>query len=259
MDKREIPASNSIPKNLLDIICILESDEISHSWKLIRNSDSFSLVIKTPAKNANPTPLKNNASGQPANRQDKKQVSSDDKLRKRSKRKKKSPSTVARDRSRRKAFWKTIKSSKKSQSKNARQQETRTEAIQPELDLPSSVSEVVKDPTHRHLTSESDTDNSVPIHEDLNELSAEVAEAEQSSELDSEELEFRKCLMNQSYEPDSDDDSPSSCAKCMTEGDNLPRCTGCRYMRYCSKACQVADWPSHKQLCKAIQALPSLK
>lgn len=179
MDNKEFSASNFIPKNLLDIICILESDETRHSWKIIRNLDGFSLVVKIRAKNAEPTPLKNNASGQPANRQDKKPVSPNDKLiSKRPKRKKKSPSTVARDRARRKAFWETVKSSKKTQLKNARQQETRTEAIQPELDPPSSVSEVVKDPTYSHLTSDLNIDNSIPIHEDLNELSAGAAGAE---------------------------------------------------------------------------------
>ena len=40
---------------------------------------------------------------------------------------------------------------------------------------------VVNDPSHRHLTSESETVLSVPIYKDLNKLSANVAEPEQLS------------------------------------------------------------------------------
>ena len=94
MDKQDCSAANFIPKTLLDVICIIESDESQYSWKLIRNLDSFSLVVKSRAKNANPTPLKDGASGQPASHQ----VKSDDTLRKRRKQIQKSPSTFARDR-----------------------------------------------------------------------------------------------------------------------------------------------------------------
>ena len=51
----------------------------------------------------------------------------------------------------------------------------------------------------------------------LHELSAEDAESEKSSILDtSGELEFRKYLLSQSSEPDSDVDSPNVCGNCMT-------------------------------------------
>ena len=70
---------------------------------------------------------------------------------KRQKQKKKSPSTLARDPSQIKAFWKIIKSTKKSHA-------ARNDATQPRLDLPSSISEVVKEHTHIHLTNELDND-----------------------------------------------------------------------------------------------------
>ena len=60
MDK-EFTASNFIPGKLLDIICILEREEKRHSYKIIRNKNNFSLIIKFGAKNAETTPLKNNA------------------------------------------------------------------------------------------------------------------------------------------------------------------------------------------------------
>ena len=158
MDKKEFTASNFIPERLLDIICILERDEKYHSYKIIRNKKTFSLIAKFGAKNEETTPLKNNASAQNTARyQDKKQVSSEDmKLckskRKRGKKvssphasgvksesqhsdknqessndaqaeqpklkKKKTPAQVARDSARRKAFWKRTKLARQLRAKN---------------------------------------------------------------------------------------------------------------------------------------------
>ena len=88
----------------------------------------------------------------------------------------------------------------------------------------------------RHLTV--DEVNTPKLQPDLNKLCAEEAESEQSG---------------------SDIDSPSVCGNCSKERGQFPRCTGCKYVRYCSKNCQVEDWPWHKQLCQAIQTLPSLR
>ena len=52
-----------------------------HSYKIIRNRNHFSLIAKFPARNDEPTPLKNNASVQHTeSHQEKKQVSSEEKL-----------------------------------------------------------------------------------------------------------------------------------------------------------------------------------
>ena len=81
MEEQESSAPNFIPKDLLDIICILERDERHHSYKIVRNRTGFSLIAKFGAKNVEPTPLKNNASvQQTASHQDKKQLSAEDKL-----------------------------------------------------------------------------------------------------------------------------------------------------------------------------------
>ena len=64
MDKKEVTASNFIPEKLLDIISILERDEKQHSYKIIQIKNNFSLIAKSGAKNAETTPLKNNASDQ---------------------------------------------------------------------------------------------------------------------------------------------------------------------------------------------------
>ena len=133
-----------MPKDLIEIICILERDEKCHSYKIIRKMKYFTLVTKFPAKNGESTPLKNYASGrQTASHQDKKEVSSEEKpLNRKPKReknkfstlpsgpksakqpsvqdssnvkaeqpklKKKPPAVVARDRARRKEYWKRMK------------------------------------------------------------------------------------------------------------------------------------------------------
>ena len=46
MDKKELTASNFIPERFLDIICILESDEKNHSYKIIRNKKTFTRMKK---------------------------------------------------------------------------------------------------------------------------------------------------------------------------------------------------------------------
>ena len=82
MEEQESSAPNFIPKDLLDIICILERDKRHHSYKIVRNRTGFSLIVKFGAKNVESTPLKNNASvQQTASHQDKKQLSSENKLR----------------------------------------------------------------------------------------------------------------------------------------------------------------------------------
>ena len=63
MDK-EFTASNFIPERLLDIICILESDEKHHVYKIVQNKKTFSLIAKFGTKNEETTPLKDNASAQ---------------------------------------------------------------------------------------------------------------------------------------------------------------------------------------------------
>ena len=83
MDEKEFTASNFIPKDLLEIIRILERGEKHHSYKIIRNRNHFSprLIAKFYARKGEPTPLKNNASvQQTASHQEKKRVSSEDKL-----------------------------------------------------------------------------------------------------------------------------------------------------------------------------------
>jgi hypothetical protein len=48
-----------------------------------------------------------------------------------------------------------------------------------------------------------------------------------------------------------------ACATCEAKGDDgveLQLCSGCGFTRYCSAACQKADWRGHKAICKRLQA-----
>ena len=50
----------------------------------------------------------------------------------------------------------------------------------------------------------------------------------------------------------------SACRACgegrgKAAGGKLLKCGKCNVMHYCSKVCQVADWPSHKLQCKELQ------
>tara|TARA_B100000683_G_scaffold6006_1_gene6658 strand:- start:119 stop:1072 length:954 start_codon:yes stop_codon:yes gene_type:complete len=41
------------------------------------------------------------------------------------------------------------------------------------------------------------------------------------------------------------------CVNCGVQATKLRQCNACRLVGYCSKECQEADWPSHKEFCKA--------
>ena len=77
-----------------------------------------------------------------------------------------------------------------------------------------------------------------------------------SVDLESDDSQFRKHLL--SYIPEPDTEPPNICSNCDGEGE-LKKCTGCKFARYCSNRCQAVDWPSHRELFKAIQSLPRLK
>jgi len=43
------------------------------------------------------------------------------------------------------------------------------------------------------------------------------------------------------------------CDYCLAAPDNLFKCSNCKYVSYCGKACQVRDWSIHKIECKCLQ------
>ena len=96
MDETEFTASNFMPSDLLEIICILERGKKCHSYKIIRKRNYSTLITKFPAKSGESMPLKNNASGrQTASHQDKKEVSSEEKLPNRKQKRRKNKSSTS--------------------------------------------------------------------------------------------------------------------------------------------------------------------
>ena len=53
MDKTEFTASNFMPRDLLEIICILERGEKCHSYKIIRKRNYFTLSLNFPPRMEN--------------------------------------------------------------------------------------------------------------------------------------------------------------------------------------------------------------
>jgi len=43
------------------------------------------------------------------------------------------------------------------------------------------------------------------------------------------------------------------CANCNKSGDDLKLCTGCRYVHYCGRDCQLAHRKAHKKRCKEME------
>ena len=354
MDKKEGSSTNLMPDDLLEIICILERGEKHKSYKIIRKRNNFSLTTKFPAKNGEKTPSKNYASARgTATHQEKRDFSSDYKLRnKRKKRrrnksshasksaskhpdkklidssnvrpaqpkpkkssalvasqhtdkkhkdspdvklaqpkpKKKSPAQVARDRARRKEFWKRMQLPRQLRAENLalhyRLLEAQTEASsqssvvsQPEsensscLDRTSDGSksyqlqetETVAS-TQFSVISQIESENSACLDctSDVSQFSryltidSEVANTLFTAQVQSDlnKLSAEAAVEHSSILVDKCDDSEIVCTHCLKKGSltALRRCTACKSSSYCSKDCQKLDWPSHKQLCKSIQS-----
>ena len=247
-DMQDIPVPNVIPKVLLDVICRLESDELQFTWKLSRNKDGFSLSVnqvKVPAKRDSRDPGKTTV---------------DVEAKPLKKTKKKSPSTLAHDRARRKRYRK-----KKAALKAAsRQREQKTwdsgkgETAAPSSGLDSVAPHLAEElASHcdtnelKHLTSESDSVQSVPIHSDLDDLS------ETEHQGNTTEQEFLEDLI-ETLEADSTIDSDDevlpkktdTCANCRrTLGPERTSCKHCQVTHYCNIQCCEKDYSFHRFAC----------
>jgi len=81
-------------------------------------------------------------------------------------------------------------------------------------------------------------------------------------DLDSERLIIKclaretpcKCMDSKKVEAQGMDKT-NRCNGCFKHfrKDLLSNCTGCQITRYCSKTCQVNEWPNHRDFCKSVQ------
>ena len=53
--------------------------------------------------------------------------------------------------------------------------------------------------------------------------------------------------------PTREADCGSACMKCCKPDQHLVKCSACRRVKYCGKACQKADWKRHKPVCKILR------
>jgi hypothetical protein len=60
----------------------------------------------------------------------------------------------------------------------------------------------------------------------------------------------------QAAERESEARSPRACAMCGAEGGPLSVCAACKGVSYCSRACQRAAWPAHKNKCFPVAISP---
>ena len=140
MDSEENSSASFIPEHLLKILSVIENGERHQRWKLVRNSNSYTFIVKFPAKDdkakgqgIQQSPLKKRASGVVASQhKDKEQGFSDVRLVAQPQQKK-TPSRVARDRIRRREYWNRIKVARQLSAENlsahyAKLQESRTVA-----------------------------------------------------------------------------------------------------------------------------------
>ena len=276
---------DNAPERALHLTGEEEEEEKHHSYKIIRNKKTFSLIAKFGAKNEETTPLKNNASTQKTvSYQDKKQVYSEDKLckpkRKRGKKissprasgvestsqnsdknqdssnvgqaeqpklkKTKTPAQAARDSARRKAFWKRTKVARKLRAENFAAYYAK---LQDTKILASPQFYVASDPENSGPCLDSTTVRTV--------ARSKVTAVSQQTCLDtnsSVSAVKRSSILLKNFE-----DSEKECACCSNKGNQteLRRCTGCKTFSYCSRDCQKSHWSSHRELCKSIQSLNS--
>ena len=210
MELEDESSTNFIPEHLLRILTAIESDGTHLPWKPIRNSSSFTLIVNFRAKvkgndKGKQPPLKKRASGlnfASQHTDKKRQDSSDVGLAEKPKRKKKKiPAQVARDRARRKAYWKNIKVARKLRAENfaAHRAKLREAGEEASLQFYTVVSQpesensgcLERTPSasqpNRRLTVEGDCFNTAQVQSDLNRLSAEAAEEHPSILVDNSE------------------------------------------------------------------------
>ena len=202
--------------------------------------------------------------------------------------KKESPAHVARDRARRKDFWKRMQLPRQLRAENLalhyRLLEAQTEASPQSSVVSQSESEnsscldrtsdgsksyqlqeteMVASPQFS-VVSQSETSACLDRTSDVSQSSRyltidrEVVNTLFTAQVQSDlnKLSAEAAVEHSSIFVDKCDDWEIVCTHCLKKGSLtvLRRCAGCKNSSYYSKDCQRSDWPSHKQLCKSIQS-----
>lgn len=236
-----------IPDIMLRFLTDLDSDQTQPrpSWTIQKDGHGLSLTVKFAAQSRTCSKQRNYGKTVPGTSE--KANSSETII---PRRKKKSPSTTRRNRLRKKAWIQKGKSAR---------------LLARSTDSTSKVVHVAEgnSPNTDHNGTESEPiPVTTPSHQDQCSYIA-------TNELETEQLckSVPTCEIANSDIIDlpSDSKTPAEyewgnlCAYCKVpslEDDQFKRCTGCKFVRYCSKTCQVAHWKVHRAGCKILQAGP---
>ena len=219
---------NIIPKSIIEVLNRLGNDEDNrYSWKLTRNQDSLSLTVscKLPAK----TPNKAKDDSEVAGRATVKPV-------RRRRKKRNSPSALARSRRRHARFLEKKLAGKPDSPSPEDQQDS----VCVELEYTSLVCG-----SERDLES---SDNPTP------------APAVEPDLLQERAVLFDFLAKTNIYSDDSDDEVDCVCSNCKhppKDGGELKRCSRCHVTRYCSVQCQKKDWDFHRFACSVVAKVKS--
>ena len=221
---------NIIPKSIIEVLNRLENDEDNrYSWKLTRNQDSLSLTVscKLPAK----TPNKAKDDSEVAERATVKPV-------RRRRKKRNSPSALARSRRRHARFLeKKLAGKPDSPSPEDQQDSVRVK----ELENTSLVCG-----SDRDLESSDNPTPAPAVEPDLLQERAVLFDFLAKTNIDSDDSE------------DSEVDCVcSNCKHPPKEGGELKRCSRCHITRYCSVQCQKKDWDFHRFACSVVAKMKS--
>ena len=222
---------NIIPKSIDEVLNRLENDEDNrYSWKLTRNQDSLSLTVscKLPAK----TPNKAKDDSEVAGRATVKPV-------RRRRKKRNSPSALARSR-RRHARFLEKKLAGKPDSPSPEEPEDQQDSV------------CVKQLENTSLVCGSDRD----LESSDNPTPAPAVEPD----LLQERAVLFDFLAKTNISDDSEDEVDCVCSNCKhppKEGGELKRCSRCHITRYCSVQCQKKDWDFHRFACSVVAKVKS--
>ena len=228
---------NVIPAALIHIINTLENDsDHQFLWKLSRNSERVSLFVKCEIRaktvdGEKPFPVKR----KPGNR------------------KKKSPSTLRRQKARKQRFQEKKRAEKAVLPKSPATGVNTAVRQEQESSSVSSVDSCVDLDVYgqaKDLTCSEDKSSENQTLENIPSPDSEIA-AERAILLD---------LLHQTEDIDSDDNSfefteINNCSNCKRQpqkGVELKRCSRCHITKYCSVECQRKDWDFHRFACSVV-------
>ena len=283
-DQREFSSDDKLPNKRRK----RRRNKSSHASRSASQQKDKKLKDSSDVRLAQQKPKKKSSARGASQHTDKSKHSSDVQLAQ-PKPKKKSPAQVARDRARRREFWKHMRIPRQLRAENLslhyrllaqKEASPQSSVVSQSESENSSCLDRTSDDSKSYQLQETETVAS-PQFSVVSQSESEnfacldrTSDVSQSSryltiegdivntlytaqvQSDLNKLSAEAAVEHSSISVDKCYDSEIVCTRCLKKGSltALRRCTGCKSSSYCSKDCQRLDWPSHKQLCKSIQS-----